>query len=141
MSHNEEWRKQWKKPNFHRKTQHMYETEWGWIVFHPENLKLGRFTDIGFGVLIHAGVGVTLEDYVEVGAGTKIFSVNSIDNVKGKVIIKKRAKVGANSVILPNVVIGENSKVGALSLVNSGTVIPANEVWVGIPAHRKFLLL
>ncbi|GAI01951.1 unnamed protein product, partial [marine sediment metagenome] len=60
----------------------------------------------------------------------------TISNRKGRVILKKNCKIGANSVILPNVTIGENSVVGACSVIRYGTNIPANEIWVGIPAKK-----
>lgn len=49
--------------------------------------------------------------------------------------IKKYARIGAGSIILPGVVIGENALVGAGSLVTKD--IPAGEVWYGSPA--KFI--
>ena len=52
----------------------------------------------------------------------------------GKVIIKKQAYVGVNSVILPGIEIGEKAIVAANSLVNKNS--PANEVWGGIPVHK-----
>lgn len=52
----------------------------------------------------------------------------------GKVIIKRQAYIGVNSVILPGVVIGEKSIVAANSLVNKN--IPPNEVWGGVPVHK-----
>lgn len=47
-------------------------------------------------------------------------------------IIKKNAKIGARSIIMPGVTIGENSLVGAGSLVTKD--VPANKVVVGNPA-------
>ena len=47
-------------------------------------------------------------------------------------VIKKHAKIGANSTILPGVVIGENSLVGAGSVVTKD--VPANKVVAGNPA-------
>ena len=48
-------------------------------------------------------------------------------------IIKKGAKIGANSTILPGVVIGENALVGAGSVVAKD--VPAGAVVVGNPAR------
>ena len=36
---------------------------------------------------------------------------------------------------MPNVIVGENSVIGAYSFVNHD--IPANEIWVGVPAKFK----
>jgi acetyltransferase-like isoleucine patch superfamily enzyme len=111
-------------------------TRWGWMVSHPENLTLGRNTDIGAFTYIGAHIGVEIGDNCQIGAHCAIYSLNTIDDKSGKVIIRKGACVGANSVVMPGVDIGENSIVGALSLVKSGTRIPANETWVGIPAKK-----
>lgn len=126
----EEWRLKWKPPQI----KHGVPTEWGWIVLYPENFKLGKYTDIGCFTLIQAQHGVEIGDNVQIGAGCKIYSVNTIEGTKGKVTIKQNAKIGANTVILPGVTIGENAIIGALSLVK--TDIPSNEVWAGIPAKR-----
>ena len=102
-----------------------------------EYFHLGEYTDIGFGCYIRADkdAEVTIKDYVQLGGGVKIYAVNTIDNSRGHIVIQKKAKIGANSVILPGSFIGENSIVGALSLVKG--VVPAHEVWAGAPAHLK----
>ena len=122
--------KNWKRPRIPKGKP----TKYGWVVSHPRHFGLGRFTDLGFGVYIQSEEGVIIEDHVQIGGGVKIYSVNTIDGTKGKIIIKRNARIGANSVILPNVEIGENSLVGALSLVNCS--IPPNEMWGGVPAHQ-----
>lgn len=107
-------------------------TKYGWIVSHPKNFRLGRFTDIGAFCYIQSEEGVTIEDHVQIGGGTLIYSVSTIDNKRGRVIIKKNAKIGAGTVILPNTIIGENSVVGALSLVKKS--LPGNVLACGVPA-------
>ena len=111
-------------------------TKYNWIVQGKEGLELGKYTDIGAYTYINAKAGVVIEDYVQIGGGAKIYSVNTIDGTRGRIVLKRDSKVGANSVILPNVTIGEKSVIGALSLVKSGTNIPANEVWAGVPAKK-----
>jgi len=56
------------------------------------------------------------------------------ENLKGA-ILKKSAKIGANTTILPSIEIGENSLIGAGSLVAKD--IPANSVAYGNPAIVK----
>jgi len=51
--------------------------------------------------------------------------------VKGA-IVKKLAKIGAGSIILPGVVIGENALIGAGSVVTKD--VPDNTVVAGVPA-------
>lgn len=111
-------------------------TEYNWLVRNKQNFKMGKYTDIGAFTYIEAKNGVIIEDYVQIGGGVKIYSLDTIDDIKGKVILKKNCKIGSNSVILPNVVIGENSIVGAISLVKAGTSIPANEIWAGCPSKK-----
>ena len=118
----------WKKPEIiHNKL-----TEYNWLVQYPENLKLGKHTDIGAFTYINAKEGVVIEDYVQIGSHCSTYSISTIDNKKGTIMIKKNAKIGAHSTIMPGVTIGENSVVGAYSFVNKD--IPKNVITYGIPA-------
>jgi len=110
-------------------------TKWWWLVRHRENFKLGKNTEIAPLVVIGCEHGVEIEDNVKIGYGAVIISDSTVDGKKGRVVLKKNCKIGANSVIMPNTVVGENSVVGALSFVNKN--IPPNEVWYGRPA--KFM--
>lgn len=107
-------------------------TKWYWIVKGVKNFKLGKKTDIGAFTYIQADAGVIIEDCVEIGGGCRIYSVSTIDNKRGKVHIKKNAKIGAGTTILPGITIGENSIIGAHSLVKEH--IPDNSVAWGTPA-------
>ena len=127
------WRgKEWKRPEI----VHGIPTKWNWVVAYQQNLVLGEFVDIGAFCYLNAHFGITLEDGVQIGGGSQLHTDNTIEEIKGEIILRKGACVGANSVILPNVEVGEGSIVGALSLVKSGTKIPPHEVWGGIPAKR-----
>lgn len=110
-------------------------TRWGWLVKGVKYFYLGKYTDIGFGCYIRADedATVTIEDYVQLGGGVKIYAVNTINNCRGHIVIQKNAKIGANSVILPGSYIGESSVIGALSLVKG--IVPAHETWAGSPAR------
>jgi acetyltransferase-like isoleucine patch superfamily enzyme len=120
--------KKWVKPNIKEGKL----TKWNWVVQGVKNLKLGKNIDIGAFVYINATKGVVIEDDAQIGGGAKIYSVSTIDNKFGKIVLKKKCKIGANSVIMPGVTIGENSIVGALSFVNKD--IPDNVLAYGIPA-------
>ena len=120
--------KKWVKP----KIKDGKPTKWGWVVKGVKNFELGREVDIGAFAYINASEGVIVEDNVQIGGGVKIYSISTIDNKKGKIVLKKNCKIGANSVIMPGVIIGENSVIGALSFVASD--IPDNVVAVGCPA-------
>lgn len=108
-------------------------TQYGWIVRHKENLKLGYKTDIGAFSYINAKNGVTLEDNVQLGSHCSIYSVSTIDNKEGPVILKKNCRIGSHSTIMPNVVVGENTIVGAHSFVNKS--LSANCIAMGCPVQ------
>ena len=122
--------KTWTKPTYDEDGM----TQWYWRVIGIENFKLGERVEIGSFTIIDAKEGITIEDNVKIGWSCSIFSVSTIDNKNGKIILKKGCKIGANSVIMPGIIVGENATVGANSLVNKN--IPANEVWVGTPARK-----
>ena len=113
-------------------------TKWMWRVLHIENFKLGKNTEIGSFTAIDAKEGITIEDNVKIGWSCSIISVSSVDGKKGRILLKKGCKIGANSVIMPGVTIGINSIVGANSMVNRN--IPDNEVWAGTPARKIKIL-
>lgn len=108
-------------------------TKHNWLVQHKDKLKLGYKTDIGAFTYINAKNGVIIEDYVQIGSHCAIYSISTIDNKEGTVILKKNCKIGSHSVIMPGVTVGENSIVGAFSFVN--TDIPVNVVAAGVPAN------
>ena len=107
-------------------------TKYNWLVQNKKGLKLGRKTDIGAFTYINAKYGVEIEEGVQVGSHCSIYSFSTIDNKQGKIILKKKCRIGSHSVIMPCVTIGENSIIGAFSFVNKN--IPNNVVALGIPA-------
>ena len=107
-------------------------TKYNWIVQNIDGLKLGYKTDIGAFTYINAKYGVTIEDDVQIGSHCSVYSVSTIDNTSGEVILKTNCKIGSHSTVLPGVTIGKNSIIGAHSLVN--TDIPDNVVAYGVPA-------
>lgn len=113
--------------------KHGEMTKWLWIVFRPENLKLGRKTDIGAFTAIFAHHGVEIGDEVQIGSHCSIYSLNTEDNTLGKVVIGRRAMIGTHSAIMPGVTIGEGAVVGAYSFVKQD--IPAGALAYGIPAR------
>jgi len=123
--------KNWRYPTF----DEMGMTKWNWMCQYNENLKLGKFTDIGAFTYINAKYGVQIQDEVQISSHCAIYSWSTIDNKKGKVTIKKGARIGAHTVIMPGITIGENALVGAFSFVNKD--VPANAVVFGIPAVKR----
>lgn len=107
-------------------------TKYNWVVQHKDNLKLGYRTDIGAFSYINAQYGVIIEDYVQLGSHCSVYSVSTIDDKQGEVHLKRNARIGSHSTVLPNVTIGENAIVGAHSLVTED--IPDNVLAYGVPA-------
>lgn len=120
----------WKQP----KIEHLKMTKWGWMVSHPESLKLGNNTDIGAFVYINAYYGVEIGNEVQIGGGCKIYSVDTISGKNGKIVLEDGCRIGANSVVMGGVRVGKNAVVGSLSFVNRN--IPSNQVWAGSPIKR-----
>jgi len=107
-------------------------TKYNWIVQNKEGFELGFATDIGAFSYINAKYGVIIEDNVQIGSHCSIYSLSTIDNKQGRVVLKNNAKLGSHSTVLPGVCIGENSIIGAHSLVIND--IPDNVIAFGVPA-------
>ena len=114
----QEKKAEWKRPEI----VHGKLTKWNWLVHFPEKLKLGKNTDIGAFTFIDAREGVEIGENVLVGGGCLIYSFSASDGKKGKVVLEKGCKIGANTVIMPGVRVGENAFVGACSFVNSNFI-------------------
>jgi len=77
---------------------------------------------------------ITIEDNVIVGVGATIIAHEYTQEKlkKGRVLIKKRALIGAGSLIRCGVTIGEHAVVGAKSFVNKD--VPDFTIVGGVPA-------
>lgn len=87
------------------------------------NVYITAYTIIEDGVFMGPCSVTTNDKYMRYGCGVEL---------KGS-IIKKGAKIGANSTILPGIIIGENAVVGAGAVVTKD--VKSNEVVIGIPAR------
>lgn len=106
-------------------------TKWNWMVQGAKGLVLGRKTDIGAFTYINALHGVEIGDNVQIGSHCSIYSVSTIDNKNGKVVIGENACLGSHSVVMPGVKIGKNSIIGAFTFVNKD--VPDDVIAVGVP--------
>jgi len=120
--------KDWKAPVI----KHGEFTKWFWLVWHPENLVLGRETDIGAFTYINALYGVEIGDKVEIASHCSIYSISTIDGKTGKVVLGENCKIGSHSTIMPGVTIGRGAVVGAHSFINKD--IPPGVIAFGVPA-------
>ncbi len=119
--------KDWKWPEFDEKGM----ARWNWMCQYHENLQLAENTDIGAFTYINAKYGVEIQENVQIGSHCSLYSWSTIDDKQGKVVVKRNAKIGSHSVIMPGVTIGENAVIGAFSFVTKN--IPDNVVAFGIP--------
>ena len=108
--------------------------KWGGVTI-PDSGK----TFIGEGVIFDTNYpeDIILEEGVRVTTGcvllTHFMEPSTGTYSRGKIHIKKRAYLGARTIICKPVTIGEDAIVGAGSIVTKD--IPANEVWAGNPAR------
>ena len=120
--------KNWKQPKIEEKKLH---PKYYFLIQHKDKLELGENTDIGAFTYINAKHRVTIEKHVQIGSHCSIYTVSTIDEKKGKIVIKENARIGSHSIIMPGVTIGKNAIVGAHSFVNKN--IPDNAIAYGVP--------
>jgi acetyltransferase-like isoleucine patch superfamily enzyme len=118
----------WEQPVIKDKKLH---SKYYFLVHHKDKLVIGKNTDIGAFTYINALHGVEIGDDVQIGSHCSLYSVSTIDNKKGKIVIKENAKLSSHSTVMPGVTIGKNSVIGAHSFVNKD--IPNNTLAYGIP--------
>ncbi len=121
--------KNWEAPEY----DSMGMTKWGWKCQYHENFVLGKNVDIGAFTYINAKYGVEIQDEAQLGSHCAVYSWSTIDDKQGKVTIKRNARIGSHTVIMPGVTIGENTTVGACSFVNCD--ISDNSIACGVPAR------
>ena len=111
------------------------------------NVNVGTFTEIGPGVIVgdysrlgsscFLCSGVELERYVFLGPHiTFTHDRNFPSGGKGweKILVKRGARIGGGSIILPGVTIGVEAVIGAGSVVTKS--VPDGECWFGNPARK-----
>jgi acetyltransferase-like isoleucine patch superfamily enzyme len=92
-------------------------TKYGWKCQNYEGLSLGKGVDIGCFSYLNAKYGIEIGDNVQIGSHCSIYSINTENNTKGKVIIGENSLIGSFSLILPGVTIPPNSKIRAYSII------------------------
>lgn len=119
----------WKKPTFDKNGF----TKYGWRCQHHENLELGYGVDIGCFTYLNAKYGIEIGKNVQIGPHCTIHTNSTIDCKTGKIVIEDGARIGAYSMIMPNIKIGTNVLIGAYSFVDKD--IPKNALAYGIPVR------
>lgn len=103
------------------------------------NTIIEGYSKIGSHVSIQSMVFIplysTVEDFVFLGPNCKLTNDKYIERkeyeLKGP-IIKRRASIGANAIIMPNIIVGEGAVVGAGSIVTRD--VPSETIVMGVPA-------
>ena len=86
----------------------------------------------GLEAVCNAKFGVAIEDEVQIGSHCSIYSISTIDDKVGEVVLKRNCRIGTHSTIMPGVTVGGNAVVGAHSFVNRD--VPDGVTVVGVPA-------
>lgn len=120
------------------------------LIIAKKKIRIGNNVHIASFVSITGNEELIMEDFSGLASGVRIFS-STDDYVTGyltnptvpelyknvyskKVIIKKHAIVGANTIIMPGSIINEGTSIGANSLVNC--VTEPYSVYVGNPIRK-----
>jgi acetyltransferase-like isoleucine patch superfamily enzyme len=105
--------------------------------FRAMGMKVGKKVVINSTHITDAPL-ITLEDGVTIGGSAVILAHYGMEGylVIAPVVIRKNAVIGLHAKILADVEIGEGARILPGSVVMPKTVIPAGEIWGGIPAVR-----
>lgn len=111
--------------------------KWGGVsVINPNKTFIGEGvsmdTNYPEDIIIEEGVTLTTRCII-VTHFVEVDDNNNRHYSRGKVIIRKNAYIGANTVICKSVIIGEGAIIGASSVVTRN--IPPFEIWAGNPAR------
>lgn len=112
-------------------------TEWVVLYFRLMGMKIGRNVTINSTAITDPSI-ITLEDNVTIGGSANVIAHYSQGGylIVAPVVIRKGATLGLRCTVMAGVEVGEKAKVLANSFVLPNTKIPAGETWGGIPAVR-----
>jgi acetyltransferase-like isoleucine patch superfamily enzyme len=100
-------------------------------------LKTGKNVHIATNTYIESAGLVEIEEGTFVGYGATIVAHlhENREIIISPIKIGKKVTIGGFAAIAPGVSIGDKSIIGGYSVVTKGVTIPANEIWMGIPAR------
>jgi len=110
----------------------------GWYA--PNGVSIGNHTIVGIDVFLDGRYGITVQDNVNIGGETAIFTAehNPQDPhfamVGGPVVIEEYVYVGSRSTILPGVTLGKGAVVAAGAVVTKS--VPEYTIVGGVPARK-----
>ena len=117
MSRFENWEQPWLDEYGFANDSYFTQKPYGWRCQNKDGLKLGKYTDIGFGTYLNAKFGIEIGDGTQIGSNVSIYSINTENDTNGPVKIGKDCLIGSFSLILPNSIIPDGSKIKAYSIV------------------------
>ena len=106
------------------------------------DVKVGKNTWIGPGVVLDGTAGLVIGDHCDISAGVQIYTHNTVqrcvslgkrDREQKPTTIGNGVYIGPNSIIQMGVTIGDSVVIGAMSLVNKD--IPSRKKAWGCPAR------
>ena len=112
----------WKYPWFNMKG----DTKYGWRCSHPEHLKLGKNTDIGYGTYLMSKYGIEIGENTQIGGNCLVYSKNTENETQGPVTIGRDCLIGSFCLILPNSRIPDGARMKAYSIWSKSGLV---ETW------------
>lgn len=109
--------KNWRNPSFTYKGHDRDKCEYGWNVWHLKNLELGKNVDVGHGCKIFCHEKVEIQDNVQIGGNTILYTYDSINDVRGPIVLEEGCCVGAQCLILPGTIVKTGVLIKAKSIV------------------------
>ena len=109
------------------------------LYFFASRAKVSPGAIISYDVRIIDPFMLEIEDGAKLGEWCKMAAHYSQDDkfIIKKILIKKNAVIGGDSLISPGVIVGEGGLIQARSFVLPNSVIADGEEWGGQPAKRK----
>lgn len=119
------------------------------IMTSDSEIRIGRHVHIASGVLLSGSCGITVEDFVGLSHGVKVFSRSDdfsgehltgptipgqfVSAEEGAVVIGRHAVIGAGSIVMPGVTVGTGAILGSLSLAKDS--LAEWGIFAGVPAR------
>ena len=100
-------------------------------------MTVGARTQINTAVVADCNL-ITIGDDTVIGGDVTLIAhaVEGPNLVTARVKIGSRVTVGLMSVVMPGCEIGDGAVLAANAVLKKGTIIPAGEIWGGVPARR-----
>lgn len=108
--------------------------------YHPSNIKIGKDTIIGEGVILDGRDRLIIGDHVDMASEVMIYNAyhdlksEYFDPIMKPVVIEDYVFIGPRVIILPGITIGKGAVVAAGAVVTKS--VPALTIVAGVPAEK-----